>query len=511
MYCGDETGSFIGEIGSGVCKFGYGGEDNPKLVTSPYVIVEGDKRYMSSSSLHFQDEEKRKMESILRMPVVDENDADQQQPITNPNSFLRQGDMVENWDNVQTCWESSMNILHARDTLKHTKGGTPYTRGTKNNNKTPEEDGLDQCCVHPILAITSGYTHCDGYGQEYIAAMKREEYTKYTELLIESIGASSMFLAPSPMLAAFSLGRQTALMVDIGASGSCVTPVVDGLVLKHSQRRNGRGGDWLGNITWKALLEQTKVKQIQPRYMTLNRKNKSSLLSSSSSSIFYRRAMNDLMYEIRTEPFITLYDMDSDNIRIPFRNGKVDPSSLSAAGAPGSPMDISNDDINTAAESQYQLPDGTTIDLSTSFGQDLCQLPELLFCDTLPFGSTSTEQQQSSLLPTMSNSPLHQLVHESLLAVGDVDVRKELAGSICLVGGTSLLPNIDTRLSQEITKMLPSFVKPKIVASKISVERSCASWIGGSILTSLGSFQQLWLSKAEYEEYGATLAVQRFP
>jgi actin-related protein len=503
MYCGDETGSFIGEIGSGVCKFGYGGEDNPKLVTSPYVVSEGERRYMSSSSLHFN-EDKQQMESILRMPISD----DDQLPITNPNSFLRQGDIVEHWDNVQTCWEISMNILHAKDTLKHTKGGTPYTRTTKNKiaqeASSSTEFETDQVCVHPILAITPGYTHCDGYGQEYIAAMKREQYTKYTELLIESIGASSMFLAPSPMLAAFSLGRQTAVIVDIGASGSCVTPIVDGLVLKHSQRRNGRGGDWLGNITWKAILEQTKLKQIQPRYMTMNKKSKPS-----SSSIFYRRAIYDLMYEIRTEPFITLHDMDSNNNRIPFLSGKVD-SSSSAAASPGSPMDTSNDDI-IITESQYQLPDGTTIDLSTSFGQDLCQLPELLFSDTLPFTSTSTEQEQSTLLPTMSTAPLHKLVHESLLAVGDVDVRKELAGSICLVGGTSLLPNIDTRLSQEVTKMLPSFVRPKIVASKISVERSCASWIGGSILTSLGSFQQLWLSKAEYDEYGATLAVQRFP
>jgi actin-related protein len=184
-------------------------------------------------------------------------------------------------------------------------------------------------------------------------------------------------------------------------------------------------------------------------------------------------------------------------------------------------MEINYDGINTIGETQqpqqqsYQLPDGTTIDLSSSFGKDLCQLPELLFSDTVPFSATarSTTQTEPSspLLPTLSSSPLHKLVLESLKSVGDVDIRKELAGSICLAGGTSLLPNIDVRLSQELTNIVPSFVKPKVVASRISVERSCASWIGGSILTSLGSFQQLWLSKTEYDEYGAALAIQRFP
>jgi actin-related protein len=213
------------------------------------------------------------------------------------------------------------------------------------------------------------------------------------------------------------------------------------------------------------------------------------------------------MYEVRTEPFVMLEEMTSDNIRLPFVNDGVKNYSSPTLAFPDSQTSGNN---SSDSNSTYQLPDGTSIDLSTSFGKDLCQIPELLFADTLPFEAGESQQTQQ-LLPTMSNSPLHKLVHESLLAVGDVDMRKELAGSICVTGGSSLLSNVDTRLSQELSSILPAFVKPKIVASRISVERSCASWIGGSILTSLGSFQQLWLSRTEYEEYGATMAIQRFP
>ena len=43
------------------------------------------------------------------------------------------------------------------------------------------------------------------------------------------------------------------------------------------------------------------------------------------------------------------------------------------------------------------------------------------------------------------------------------------------------------------------------------LERRFSSWTGGSILTQLGSFQQLWMSKQEYEEEGAGLIESKCP
>ena len=39
-------------------------------------------------------------------------------------------------------------------------------------------------------------------------------------------------------------------------------------------------------------------------------------------------------------------------------------------------------------------------------------------------------------------------------------------------------------------------------------ERKFGVWIGGSILSSLGSFQQMWLSKKEYDDDGPTRLVE---
>ncbi len=44
-----------------------------------------------------------------------------------------------------------------------------------------------------------------------------------------------------------------------------------------------------------------------------------------------------------------------------------------------------------------------------------------------------------------------------------------------------------------------------------TVERRFSVWIGGSIMASLGTFQQMWMSKAEYQEYGAGLIHKKAP
>ncbi len=493
MYCGDETGSFIGEIGSHSCRFGYGGEDNPKLVIPSYVA---NKNVMASSAVSTRLAQ-QEMESILRRPDCNSS------ALSDPNSFLRQGDIVEHWDNLQTVWETAMEVLHAKDTLKHTKGGTPYTK----NPGTSEGK-----CVHPILAITPGFTQYDGYGASYCASVKRQQYIQYTELLMEQMEASSLFLAPAPMLAAFSVGRQTAMVVDIGAGGTRVTPVVDGLLLQQAQRRSGRGGDWLGHVTWKALLEE----KITPKPRYLIREDYS--VSKAKSPIFHAWAIQDLMYELRTESFVTLETTPSSPPRVPFAttNSSSNDKDMTmeetdeSGSPPPTPGSITSATVSVAALSAYQFPDGTSLDpAATTFRNDLAHIPELLFAKTLPFMDTTSTT--STVLQTMLDAPLHELIHQSLLAVGDVDVRKDLASNIVLTGGSSLFPNLDARLSYELSNLLPAFTKPKVIAPRFSVERSCASWIGASILTSLGSFQQLWLSRTEYEEYGVTLAIQRFP
>jgi len=61
-----------------------------------------------------------------------------------------------------------------------------------------------------------------------------------------------------------------------------------------------------------------------------------------------------------------------------------------------------------------------------------------------------------------------------------------------------MYPGISDRMQKEITALAPSSMKVKIIAPP---ERKYSVWIGGSILASLSTFQQMWISKQEYGKH----------
>uniref|UniRef100_A0A0K2V2Y3 Uncharacterized protein n=1 Tax=Lepeophtheirus salmonis TaxID=72036 RepID=A0A0K2V2Y3_LEPSM len=72
--------------------------------------------------------------------------------------------------------------------------------------------------------------------------------------------------------------------------------------------------------------------------------------------------------------------------------------------------------------------------------------------------------------------------------------------NIALVGGNSLLPGMDERLSKELTALFPSNFPVRVQAQK---GREFFSWEGGAHLSSLNSFQELWISRSDFLESGA--------
>lgn len=508
MYCGDETGSFIGDVGSHTSRFGYGGEDSPKYVVPSYVVKKGD-TYTVPTSCYSKRCTESEMSTAMRTADFPQDSPDQ--PVLDPTKYLQQGDSMQDTDAFENLWQSAFDALYVREKFKHTTGGkssvVPSSQGLKTDSAgTTAASGVQSStirsistpsegkCEHPLLVVAPACTHIVGSAHDQSA--QRKELLQLTEIMMEKMDCQALFVAPTPMLAAFSHGRQTALVVDVGASGCRVTPVVDGLVLRQAQRRNGRGGDWLGNVQWKALLEEKKT--LRPRYQ---HQQQGDTVLTATSGIFHRWAMQDLMYEFRTSEHVKLPQWWYDP-SVPF----IYPEAKDDTGSKDK-MEVDT----PVAESTYELPDGTLIDLTTRVGKDLCRVPELLFSEEVPYLPNGIDMSILDQHPTLSNLPLHKLIHSSLSAVGDVDIRKDLAGNILLTGGSSVFENMEQRLSLEVPRVVSGAYKCKVLASRNSVERSCAAWIGGSVLTSLGSFQQLWLSRTEYDEYGAALATQRFP
>uniref|UniRef100_A0A2I3GP22 Uncharacterized protein n=1 Tax=Nomascus leucogenys TaxID=61853 RepID=A0A2I3GP22_NOMLE len=61
-------------------------------------------------------------------------------------------------------------------------------------------------------------------------------------------------------------------------------------------------------------------------------------------------------------------------------------------------------------------------------------------------------------------------------------------------------PSVANRMQKETTALAPSTMKIKIIAPP---ELKHSVWIGGSILSSLSTFQQMWISKQECDESGS--------
>jgi len=105
---------------------------------------------------------------------------------------------------------------------------------------------------------------------------------------------------------------------------------------------------------------------------------------------------------------------------------------------------------------------------------------------------------------------LHHMVLDSVESV-DVDLRKELYGNVVLSGGNTLFPGTPNRLTKEVGGILSAAHKVKVVGGSSLNDRRFGVWIAGSILASLGTFHQMWISKAEYEEQGAALLAAKCP
>ena len=93
----------------------------------------------------------------------------------------------------------------------------------------------------------------------------------------------------------------------------------------------------------------------------------------------------------------------------------------------------------------------------------------------------------------------------------DVDIRRELYNGVVLTGGTSLFASLRDRLEKDLSETAPAMMRVKVAAATNAIERRYSTWIGGSILASLGTFQQMWMSKAEFKEHGAGLIHKKSP
>jgi len=139
-------------------------------------------------------------------------------------------------------------------------------------------------------------------------------------------------------------------------------------------------------------------------------------------------------------------------------------------------------ETSSEVEKNFELPDGNVITIAN----ERFRCAEVLF--------------QPSLIGKEA-AGAHQTMFDTIMKC-DVDIRKDLYANIVLSGGTTMFPGIADRLTKEITSLAPATMKIKVVAPP---ERKYSVWIGGSILSSLSTFESMWITKAEYDDSGPAI------
>lgn len=136
----------------------------------------------------------------------------------------------------------------------------------------------------------------------------------------------------------------------------------------------------------------------------------------------------------------------------------------------------------------HELPDGTVIELN----EERFKCAEVLFD------------------PSKIGLEIDGIHENTCLAIrrSDLDLRRTMYENIVLVGGSSLLEGLDTRLTQELIHLAPANMKIQVVKPEKS---ELLPWIGMSLYAAFYGLTSSdhWISREMYDEYGADELVEQ--
>ncbi|XP_046367678.1 actin-like protein 6A isoform X1 [Haliotis rufescens] len=451
VYGGDEVGALVFDVGSYSIRAGFAGEDTPKAEIPSHVgLIE---EVEAVASMETEDSKPSIADKKHYIDTVNLKVARKGMDMV---SFLKDG-MIDNWD----VFEKVVDYAYT----KHIKTESHY---------------------HPVMMSEPAWN----------SKAKRE---KLTELMFEKYNLPAFFLCKNSVLSAFANGRSTALILDSGATHTSAVPVYDGYVLQHGIVKSPLAGDFI-TIECKKLMEELDI-EVVPPYMI---KSKEEV-----------KEMSKANWQKREVPSVTK-SFHNYMVKDVFQD-----FAASVIQVSDTPYDTST--AESMPTMHYEFPNGYNQD----FGAERFRVCEGLFDPSVikmpsfghyvylrcPATSMGKKSQDTSLSKDVPGNTMLGVGHVVTTSVGmcDIDIRPSLYSSVIVVGGNTLVGGFTDRLNRDLSSKTPPSMRLKIIAASSSSERRFSSWIGGSILASLGSFQQMWISKQEYDEGGKGCVERKCP
>lgn len=330
---------------------------------------------------------------------------------------------------------------------------------------------------HPIL-----FTEPNRHNTLY-----REQIVDYA---FQTLNVPAVFVAKSASLCAFSAGRTSALIIDIGHSGTTIAPVHEGYTLQRTLRETHLGGALLEEELSDALT--SRGYNITPSFAYKRPQLPDGSYATSGPMDALDLSNVDATY-MKWAKSAIVRDLKEFCCRVSEQPITADLLEQLTSRSRSAPPEGA---LLRTEKTVFLLPDGTPVDVAPHARL----IPEAFFNPDIIRTSAVARE-----FPGLS-----KCVHEVLLA-SDADSRRDLASGIILAGGSSQFEGMPERLTNELSdsNLLGASLKFRVIAPAASAERKNAAWIGGSILASLGSFQELWVSRAEYAEHGARIVEKK--
>ncbi|KAE9046462.1 hypothetical protein PR003_g1862 [Phytophthora rubi] len=449
MYCGDDVEAVVGDVGSALSKFGLAGEDTPQLVL-PSVVGRRPPPPLAASAA-----------SAVLGDLWHRHDLEVSRPV--------EACAVANWDALEKVWGHAFERLQV------------------------------DAKSHPVITSAAS---C--FANDALQNAASRDGEKYLEMMFESFQVPAFYMAKDAMLDAFAFGRSLALVAEIGAGATRVVPVYDGYALQKPAQYSSVGCNQLSQYLEHLVAAQkpepvtvrprgTFTRKLNAQTGTLETIPLAGQLTTPPAmpASYLKFARADLFRDMREATCTMAPTPLEEEHRDSPAAGQNSPS------PDAEPLEIT--------EEQYELPDGQVIVLS----KERYEVPEFLLHPKNFGGAVLKNEQHAAAAAKVVAKGLHRMLYDAV-QLCDADLRRDMLTNIILCGGGSLTPGMTERLHMELTRMVPSTFKLRFT-TVTKIERQFSVFIGGSILASLGSFQQLWVSKREYDEVGAhALCADRF-
>ena len=124
---------------------------------------------------------------------------------------------------------------------------------------------------------------------------------------------------------------------------------------------------------------------------------------------------------------------------------------------------------------------------------------EFPFVDTERFRCPEALFQPSIL--GMESCGIPESIYNAIMKC-NIEIRQELYGNIVISGGNSMFPGMASRIHNDLIPLARKDTKINVVTPTNSKN---AAWRGGSFLASSPDFQQKWISKQDYDEFGPSI------